>query len=63
MQEVKEYIINEIDNIIDYQNDLLATFDMINDLQFIKQEYLNSCLRLYELKKVLKFIESKGSEE
>lgn len=60
MQEVKEFIKNEIDNIIDYQNDLLATFDMINDLQFIKQEYFNSCLRLYELKRILKFIESKG---
>lgn len=60
MQEIKDFILNEINNIIDYQNDLLATFDMINDLQFIKQEYFNSCLRLYELKKVLKFIESKG---
>ena len=60
MQEVREYILNEINNIVDYQNDLLATFDMINDLQFIKQEYFNSCLRLYELKRVLKFIESIG---
>lgn len=60
MQEIKDFIENEIDNIKDYQNDLLAIFDVINDLQFIKQEYLNSCLRLYELKKVLKFIESKG---
>ena len=60
MQEVKDFILNEIDNIIDYQNDLLATFDMINDLQFIKQEYFNSCLRLYELKRILKFIENRG---
>lgn len=60
MQEIKDFILNEIDNIIDYQNDLLKTFDIINDLHFIKQEYFNSNIRLYELKRILKFIESKG---
>lgn len=60
MIEIKDFINNEIKNIIDYQNELLNTFNIINDLQFIKQEYFNSTIRLYELKRIIEFIEIRG---